>query len=152
MYVPRYQKVENEGKALDYIRHNGFGTLISYRNTLLQATHIPFHLSEKNGTNYLTCHIAKANTQKIALENDQEVLAIFMNTHAYVSSSWYDHINVPTWNYIAVHVYGKIRCVEGAELVGALGKMVDQYETGRADRFQIEDMDDTMFQAHISSY
>ena len=43
-------------------------------------------------------------------------MIIFPGPHAYVSSSWYDHENVPTWNYIAVHVYGKIKIIEGEQL------------------------------------
>jgi transcriptional regulator len=42
---------------------------------------------------------------------NDEVLA-FSGPHSYISSSWYDHENVPTWNYIAVHVYGKIKLLK----------------------------------------
>ncbi|SEF39789.1 Putative FMN-binding domain-containing protein [Algoriphagus boritolerans DSM 17298 = JCM 18970] len=45
----------------------------------------------------------------------EEVLVNFQGPYAYISSSWYNHENVPTWNYLAVHVYGKIRIIEGEE-------------------------------------
>jgi transcriptional regulator len=45
-----------------------------------------------------------------------EVLVIFNGPHTYISSSWYDHENVPTWNYIAVHVYGTVKLIEGESL------------------------------------
>ena len=86
----------------------------------------------------------------MTFRQNEEVLAIFMNTHAYVSSSWYDHVNVPTWNYVAVHVYGSITIVEGEDLVNALRQMVDQYENDRPDRFQLEDMDDAILEAHVN--
>jgi transcriptional regulator len=56
-------------------------------------------------------------------------MAIFLGPHTYISSSWYDHVNVPTWNYIAVHVYGKVKFVEGEVLKETLRRLVDKYET-----------------------
>jgi len=44
---------------------------------------------------------------------DRNVLAIFSGPHAYISPSWYEAENmVPTWNYVAVHVYGSLQIVE----------------------------------------
>jgi transcriptional regulator len=67
-------------------------------------------------------------------------MIIFPGPHAYVSSSWYDHENVPTWNYIAVHVYGKIKIIEGEELHAALKQLVDKYEKGSEHPVSIEKM------------
>lgn len=150
MYVPRYHQVKDPAEVWDYIRQNGFGTLVSSGDGGIHASHIPFHLIEKDGDHYLSCHISKANEQQLSFRKNEEVLAIFMNTHAYVSSSWYDHVNVPTWNYVAVHVYGEISVMEGEDLITALRQMVHQYEDGRPERFQLEDMDDAMLKAHIS--
>jgi transcriptional regulator len=73
-------------------------------------------------------HISRANPQWRNFNEQGEVLAIFSGPHAYISSSWYNHENVPTWNYIAVHVYGKIRMIEGKELFESLRHLVDKYE------------------------
>ncbi len=57
------------------------------------------------------------------------MLAIFSAHHSYISSSWYKHATtVPTWNYVAVHVYGTIRLVSEAELYQSLEELVDKYE------------------------
>jgi transcriptional regulator len=56
------------------------------------------------------------------------VLAIFPGPHAYVSPRWYTQINVPTWNYIAVHVYGTVKIIEGEALRAALSRLVHNYE------------------------
>jgi len=75
------------------------------------------------------------------------VLAIFSGPHSYISSSWYDHENVPTWNYIAVHVYGKISIIEGDEMLFALKKLVDKYEATSENPVKIENLsEETMKQ------
>jgi len=69
--------------------------------------------------------------------------------HAYVSSSWYDHENVPTWNYIAVHVYGKIRIIEGDILKTRLGKLVDKYEAKMENPVSVDRMSEEFVESEI---
>jgi transcriptional regulator len=71
------------------------------------------------------------------LENDQ-VLAVFSGPHSYISSSWYDHENLPTWNYIAVHVYGKIKIIEEEAVIASLKKLVDKYEGESENPIRVE--------------
>lgn len=131
MYVPKYYKVESLGEVKDFIDANGFAMLISQVDHRFWATHIPLILdSDKQGKDILTGHLSKANKQWKNFSVNEEVLAVFLGPHAYISSSWYDHENVPTWNYLAVHVYGQIRIVEGELLKEQLSKMVDKYEAG----------------------
>ncbi len=61
---------------------------------------------------------------------------------------WYDHENVPTWNYIAVHVYGKVTILNHDEAVLSLKKLVDKYETKSENPVKIEELSkETMRQA-----
>ena len=74
------------------------------------------------------------------------LLAIFSGVHTYISSSWYNHENVPTWNYLAVHVSGKIRLIEGQELMDHLKSLTDTiydlliriYPNKDVEHFQIQ--------------
>ena len=61
-----------------------------------------------------------------------------MGAHSYISPSWYDHENVPTWNYLAVHVYGKITILTETQAIESLQKMMNYYEakTNSAIRFE----------------
>jgi transcriptional regulator len=129
MYIPHYFKNENIEDVSDFIEKNSFAILISQTDSKFQATHIPL-VSDKNenGHTVLYGHISKANPQWKNFVNDSEILAIFTGPHCYISSSWYDHENVPTWNYIAVHIYGKVKIIEGEKLITALTKLVDKYE------------------------
>ena len=109
MYIPKLFAQQNETEIVQFIEHNNFGILINQVDQRPWATHIPFIYSKsQKGKHQITGHISKANKQWESFENEEEVLVVFSGPHAYISSSWYDHENVPTWNYTAVHVYGKI--------------------------------------------
>src|SRR5690606_2949733 len=107
MYIPSYYKNENPDEIEAFLNANAFGILISTVNDKPWATHIPMEFSKANGKAFLTGHISNENSQCQSLGSDQEMMAIFTGPHAYISSSWYDFEGVPTWNYLAVHVYGK---------------------------------------------
>jgi transcriptional regulator len=95
----------------------------------MQGTHIPMLLNkDEHGKDILVGHMSKANPQWKYFKDNDEIMAIFMGPHSYISSSWYQKENVPTWNYIAVHVYGKIKIVKGEALINDMRKLVDKYE------------------------
>jgi transcriptional regulator len=137
MYVPKHFQNHNAEEISAFIRHNSFGILVSQSDKLL-ATHIPLELSD-DGTK-VSGHLSKANPQWKSFTETKEVLAIFNGPHAYVSSSWYDHENVPTWNYIAVHVYGTIKVIEGEPLRLALKNIMHKYEQHEKNPRAIEDL------------
>lgn len=129
MYIPDLYKNEDKEAIRTFLKANAFGILINQTNGKLWATHIPLELEiNKEGEEVLIGHISKENPQWMAFESNDQVLAVFMGPHAYISPSWYDHENVPTWNYSAVHVYGKIKIVEGDAVIDSLTKLVDKYE------------------------
>jgi len=138
MYTPPYARNHNTEEIRDFIRQHGFATLVAQGNAQLWATHTPLYLN-REGT-HLSGHIAKANPQWKAFGENPEVLAIFQGPHAYISSSWYDHENVPTWNYIAAHAYGTLRVLSHAETLQSLKQLVDQYEAHSAHPVTVEGM------------
>lgn len=126
MYIPKKFENKDVDQVRKFISENGFGILIRQSQKKINATHIPLVLSGDGSK--LHGHLSKANPQAKTFQDNEEVLVIFNGPHAYISSSWYNHENVPTWNYIAVHVYGKIRIIEGEELRLSLKDLVDKYE------------------------
>ena len=149
MYIPNIYKNENQESITAFLRENSFGILINQTNGKMWATHIPLELGiNKDGKTILEGHISKENPQwKGFAENDQ-ILAVFSGPHSYISPSWYDHENVPTWNYIAVHVYGKIKIIERDEVIESLKKLVDKYEQNSQNPVRIEDLSEkTMMQS-----
>lgn len=150
MYVNPINRWEDEPEIISFIQKNAFATLISQGNGRPLATHLPFVLDQNRaGEPVISGHLAKANSQWKSIPDQSEVLVMFQGPHAYISSSWYNHENVPTWNYLAVHVYGKIRIIEGEELLNHLKKLTDTYELGRPNRVSVERMSEAYLQGQI---
>lgn len=120
MYIPKYFEVTDDAEIAEFIQANAFGQLISNSNGRLFSTHLPFLLSHDNTK--LIGHLAKQNPQTQDIEG-QEVLVTLQGAHDYISPSWYSTPGVPTWNYQAVHVYG--RCTVFSD-VDALKQVVDR--------------------------
>lgn len=149
MYIPDLYKNENQEAITAFLKENSFGILINQTNGKLWATHIPLELSiNSEGKTILEGHISKENPQWQGFAENDQILAVFSGPHSYISPSWYDHENVPTWNYIAVHVYGKIKIIEGDEVIESLKRLVDKYEQNSENPVRIEDLSEkTMMQS-----
>ena len=141
MYTPEIYKNEDPESIRAFLKENSFGILINQTNGKLCATHIPIELEiNADGKEILQGHISKLNPQAEGFAENDQVLAVFSGAHGYISSSWYDHENVPTWNYIAVHVYGRIKIVDETATIEQLKKLVDKYEAGSENPVRVEDL------------
>lgn len=129
MYVPKMFKVTDLEEIHAFIQANSFATLVTVENSRPIATHLPLEWRKQGNEDYLTGHLAYGNRQWKTL--GKEVLAIFQGSDAYVSSSWYEQEEVPTWNYQAVHVYGQATILEKEELIDDLTLMLKKYEENR---------------------
>ncbi|RRO25636.1 FMN-binding negative transcriptional regulator [Flavobacteriaceae bacterium 14752] len=129
MYTPKPYKNDEIQDIKEFIRDHSFGILLNQTGNKIVGTHIPLEIDKDEfGKDILFGHISKANPQADALKNESEVLAIFNGPHSYISSSWYKKEDAPTWNYIAVHIYGKIRLIDDKTLMTCLDKLVNKYE------------------------
>ncbi|WNS78490.1 FMN-binding negative transcriptional regulator [Domibacillus sp. DTU_2020_1001157_1_SI_ALB_TIR_016] len=131
MYIPKYFKVTNIGEIWGFVQKNSFGTIVTTKQGIPIATHLPLGLSKKGDDYYITGHMAYGNPQWRTFETSENVLVMFQGPHAYISSSWYGHEEVPTWNYQAVHVYGKASILEKNEVIEELTIMLKKYEENR---------------------
>lgn len=131
MYIPKYYKVSDFEEIKEFVQHHSFGTLITTKKGKPIATHLPMQLTKNGDSYYITGHMAYGNPQWRTFENCDGVLAIFQGPHAYISSSWYEHENVPTWNYQAVHIYGTGRTLNEEELKQDLSSLLQKYEKHR---------------------
>jgi len=128
MYTPDRYKNENREELLAFVKKNVFGILIVDDLGKPVATHIPMMLQEENESPFLIGHISKENEQGNLFHGSPQALAIFQGPHSYISSSWYNHENVSTWNYIAVHVYGKLTVLTELELYEHLIQLTNTME------------------------
>jgi len=129
MYSPKHYVTEDFAFMLGFMRRYNFATLVTSKNEILIATHLPFIVEESSDSVILTSHLARANPQWKNFAN-AEALVIFHEPHAYISPMWYEEeLSVPTWNYVAVHAYGKTRIFEDeAEVFSILEKMISAFD------------------------
>lgn len=129
MYIPATNAMPDRQEILDFMRRFSFATIISTRESTPTATHLPFVVEDREGTLVLLSHFARANDHWRYLE-DQTVLVIFSEPHAYISTRNYDKaLNVPTWNYIAIHAYGKVELItDYGKTIEVLEKTIKNYE------------------------
>lgn len=114
MYIPAQFEGGDE-HAIAVMRAHNFAVLVSH-NAVGDpcATHCPLVVSADGRT--LRGHIARANPHWQSWEHDARVLVVFSGPHAYVSPTLYaSRQTVPTWNYIAVHATGTVRCLPNAQ-------------------------------------
>ena len=98
------------------MRANPFAIVVSAGEGSPFATHIPVIVGNAGDQIVLRGHVARANPQWKMLEQGRETMVIFHGPHAYISPSLYDsRQSVPTWNYAAVHAYGRARVFEEPE-------------------------------------
>ena len=128
MYIPKYFKVTNVDEIWDFVQKNSFGTIVTTEQGKPIATHLPLGLNKKGDDYYITGHMAYGNPQWRTFDTCGDVLVMFQGPNAYVSSSWYSQENVPTWNYQAIHIYGKASILEKDELIEELTRMLEKYE------------------------
>jgi transcriptional regulator len=141
MHIPPQFRNSDIKEVKSFIEANSFALLVSTVKGKPWATHIPIELHyQDDGSFILEGHVSKGNPQWKNFNLNEQVMAVFSGPHAYISSSWYDHVNVPTWNYIAVHVYGTIKILEGEAVIPHLKRLVNKYESGSSKPVSVESM------------
>ena len=129
---------------LDWLaEHHPFGTLVSQVEDAPFASHLPVLYKRTDGEVTLTGHWARPNPQWREIET-QRALFLFQGPHAYISPRWYADTpkQVPTWNYVAAHVYGTIRLIqEGPELEHIVVSLAGKFESGATTPWSLADSD-----------
>ena len=140
MYIPAAFAETDPERLAALIGDYNFGLLVTAGAQGLFATHLPFVADPARPLERLHAHMAKANPQWRDVGEGLDALAIFQGPHAYVSAAWYANRRVPTWNYTAVHVYGRLRILHRPEeVLDVLARTVAHQEAHRAAPWRIED-------------
>lgn len=129
MYIPTYSSLTDTHLLTTFIAENSFGALIDNAEGGLNINHYPFLLKEENGVITLWAHLAKSNPQWKQIDS-KNCTIVFTGPHAYISPVYYvNKLNVPTWNYTAVHAHCKASVISDPPLEKSLMKeMVLFYE------------------------
>lgn len=146
MYTPAHFEETRIEVMHELIRASPLATLVTLSSGGLAANHIPLYLAEAPAPlGALQGHVARANPLWQDLAAGVEPLAIFQGPQAYISPSWYATKQefgrvVPTWNYIVVHAYGKLRVIDDpAWLRAQLDSLTNHAEAGFAAPWRVAD-------------
>ena len=153
MYIPASFAEPDVGMIHDFIERHSFATLVTTSSAGSVASHLPLLLDRDAGSQgKLIGHMARANSQWKDADG-REAFVIFQGPHAYISPSWYETKNVvPTWNYVAVHVYGVLRIVSDSEsLLHTLQDTVETYEGDTAEPWSIDGPDASFLEGLLES-
>lgn len=146
MFIPKYYREEDRQKLLAFLKQNNFATLVTFDGEKPIATHTPVEIVETESGWTIYGHISRANAQKKTF-GDNEALLIFQGAHTYISARWYTEVDVPTWDYMIVHVYGKVREIQGDELYSVLSRLIENHESNTS--YRLEGLPQDMVQKEI---
>jgi transcriptional regulator len=120
-------------RNLVFARQRGFGVVSVNGPDGPIAAHVPFSLAEDGAT--MDLHLVRSNPLARALADPQTALVVVSGPDAYVSPDWYgaEH-QVPTWNYVAVHLRGTIRLLPSDDMRDQLDGLSDVFETRLAPK------------------
>ena len=144
MYISSLNKWRDNEAVKEFILHNSFALLINTTSGKPWATHLPLDLRPTNQGFEIVGHIAKANKQWHTFTHDITVLAVFQGAHSYISPSLYVSKNVPTWNYLAVHVYGNIKVVDTHEMQEILRFQMAKYEQLNGSKMSFDEIPESI--------
>lgn len=141
MYSFSYFKEKHKQTILDFIEENPFAFLTgSYVSGVQVATQIPIIAEEKNGELFLQGHIMRNTDHHRAFVENPNALVVFTGANTYVSASWYSNPQIgSTWNYMSVHIHGKINFMSPDELIQLMRKFTLKFEEDNTQSLTIYD-------------
>lgn len=146
MYLPAHFAAPDRDSVLAFIHAQPLATLVRQGPDGLVGDPLPFLFDAgvpPHGR--LRCHVARANPLWRQAADAPDCLVVVQGPSAYVSPNWYPgkadtHKAVPTWNYSAVHLRGRMRVVDDREWLRALvDELTTRFEHGRAQPWSMAD-------------
>ena len=134
MYKLPYFKEKDQGKVFEFIKSYPFafltGSTLAGRQV---ATQVPILVEEREGELFLQGHIMKNSDHYKAFSENPQALAVFTGPNTYISASWYSNPKMgSTWNYMSVHIDGKISFMNTTGLIAFMRKLTLEFEDGNS--------------------
>ena len=112
-YPPPHHQDHNINRMIEVVKAYPLATVISIKDNVPLVTHMPLIYRERDGK--LIGHIDIYNPQTTLMRDDNEVTIIFSGPQCYISPTVYTTKQLPTWNYIKVHLKGNVKAIESKE-------------------------------------
>lgn len=132
MYHFSYFKEKDKQVLLQFMEEYPFAFLTgSFLSGEQVATQVPVLLEECDGELYLQGHIMRKTDHHKAFMENPNALLVFTGPDTYVSASWYSNPQIgSTWNYMSVHISGRLQFMSDEALVQFMRKMTLKFEKG----------------------
>jgi len=135
-YPPPYHQTQDQQKMIAVMKAFPFAMLVSAKEGTPFVTHIPIIYNDETGK--LVAHIDKFNPQVETLIDGAEVTVVFKGPDTYISPSVYTTKQLPTWNYIIVHITGTLTLINDPEAAKDTMVAMTKYLEGAAQKFVLE--------------
>jgi len=136
MYPPKHHQSNDQQKMIAVIKQYPFAMLVTALNESPLITHIPIIYNETTGK--LVAHIDKYNPQVASLKDGAEVTVVFRGPDCYISPSVYTTKQLPTWNYIIVHIKGTVSLINDPEKAKDTMIAMTQFLEGADQKFVLD--------------
>ena len=120
--------------SLDFANEISFGTVCISAEPTPLLSHIPFQLNADRTA--IDLHLVRSNPISRALvKSSRQATLSIMGPHGYISPDWYGvDDQVPTWNYVAVHISGTLTLMDQSTLPNVIEGLSDHFETQLAPK------------------
>lgn len=127
--LPQFTETDQQA-ILEFMTAHSFAIIVATNDAYPVATHVPLQIQvNEKGKIVLSGHIMRKSDHHQAFAKNDRVLVIFNGPHTYISASWYSNPqSASTWNYMTVHVKGKISLLDENATYEAVKNLTDQYE------------------------
>lgn len=150
MYIPEAFCIEDNSIIQTFLEEHPFGVLlVNGADGFPVAAHIPFLWSFESDEIIVEGHLSNRNPLAEKLTDGRSAKIIVEGEHGYVSSSVYGHVNVPTYNYQAAHLYGVMEVLSSEKLIEHLEKVVNTFEKNRKQPLQFNTFPEPMMQEYL---
>ena len=145
MFRPDHFRVEDVARMHALMRARPLATLVTAGPAGLYATHMPTVLKAEGDNGTVEFHLSRANPHWKDLAETTEALMIFQGPTGYITPNWYPSKTetqkvVPTWNYAAVHAYGRPEMMQDADTLRRhVTDLTDQQEKTEAQPWAVTD-------------
>ena len=120
-------RAEPHARNLGFARDRGFGLLSINADPAPLMAHVPFVLDAEGRSADL--HLVRSNPVSRSATGPVPAVIAVTGPDGYISPDWYGLADqVPTWNYVAVHLRGMLVPLEAEDLRGALDRLSAQFE------------------------
>lgn len=139
--MPEFTETDKDA-VFAFLKKHEFVTLTGNANNRSVATQVPVLIGKEDGNIVLRGHIMRKTDHHLAFERNPDILVLFTGAHCYVSSGWYDERNIgSTWNYMTVHLRGKIEWLDETGTLDIIRELTQQYEEAQANPELLEHLD-----------